>query len=55
VPPSVKRRLNITMLVKIMSVIFTGVSNIAMNVVPGCTLVAESFRATAILLCLSLF
>jgi len=38
-----------------MSVIVTGVSNIAMNVVPGCSLVAGSFRATTVLLCLSLF
>jgi hypothetical protein len=43
------------MLVKIMSVIVTTVSNIAMSVASGCILVARSFRATAILLCLSLF
>lgn len=54
-PRTLKRALNIRMLVKIMSVIVTTVSNIAMSVASGCILVARSFRATAILLCLSLF
>lgn len=43
------------MLVKIMSVIVTGVSNNAMNAVPGCSLVVGSVRAPTVLMCLSLF
>jgi hypothetical protein len=37
---TLKRGLNIRMLVKIMSVIVTAVSNIAMSVASGCILVA---------------